>query len=114
MADKNTLVAQLKQIVHQKGKEISEAEAQARVGDRFYAEAFGYGTEIKPDEQRRLSEIAGRVAEFYLALCAPPARASQISPCTFRSPPSSERTPDKKMELGSTLRANSSQALHAL
>jgi Zn-dependent oligopeptidase len=58
MADKTTLVARLKQIINQRGKEISEAEAQARVGDRFYSEAFGYGTEIKPEEQQRLSEIA--------------------------------------------------------
>jgi Zn-dependent oligopeptidase len=58
MADKKTLVARLKEIVDERGKTISEAEAQARVGDRFYAEAFGYGTEIKPEEQQRLSEIA--------------------------------------------------------
>jgi hypothetical protein len=58
MADKTTLVARLKQIISQRGKEISETEAQARVGDRFHAEAFGYGTEIKPEEQQRLSEIA--------------------------------------------------------
>jgi hypothetical protein len=58
MAEKTILVARLKQIINQKGKEISEAEAQRQLGDRFYAEAFGYGTEIKPEEQQRLSEIA--------------------------------------------------------
>jgi hypothetical protein len=58
MADKNTLVAGLRHIINQRGKEISEAEAQARIGDRFYAEAFGHGGEIKPEEQQRLSEIA--------------------------------------------------------
>jgi hypothetical protein len=58
MADKTILVACLKQILHQRGKEISDAEAQARVGDRFYAEVFGCGTEIRPEEQQRLSEIA--------------------------------------------------------
>lgn len=58
MADKKILVARLTQIIEQYGKEITEAEAEARVGDRFYAEAFGSGTEIKPEEQQRLSEIA--------------------------------------------------------
>jgi hypothetical protein len=58
MAEKTIPVARLKQLINQEGKEINEAEAQARLGDRFYAEAFGYGTEIKPEEQQRLSEIA--------------------------------------------------------
>ena len=58
MADKTTLISRLREITHEKGNEISEVEAQARIGDRFYAEAFGYGTEIRAEEQQRLSEIA--------------------------------------------------------
>jgi len=46
----DSFIARLKQIINQRRGRNSEAEAQARAGDRFDAEAFGYGTEIKPEE----------------------------------------------------------------
>ncbi len=61
MADKKVLVARLRKILDDKGKEISEAEAQARLGDRFYAEVFGFGSEIRDEELAKLYEIADRL-----------------------------------------------------
>jgi hypothetical protein len=58
MAEKKVLARQLTQIVKEKGKELTEAEAQARINDRFYAEVFGWGDEISEGEMNKLREIA--------------------------------------------------------
>jgi hypothetical protein len=51
MADKKILVARLRQIINQRRRRNWRSRSSSTGRDRFDAEAFAHGTEIKPEEQ---------------------------------------------------------------